>query len=71
MLNNLLELSVEEKVRRFDNMARETYSHIDARDLLGQLHPRKILDIKRRKDGIETWFDGDWLTNLMQARDGK
>jgi hypothetical protein len=46
-----------------------TYSHIDGRDLLGELHPRKTLDIKRRVDGVETWFEGDWLTSLMDARD--
>jgi hypothetical protein len=46
----------------------KTYSHIDGRDLLGELHPRKTLDIKRRVDGVETWFEGDWLTEFMDAR---
>lgn len=45
-----------------------TYSHLDGRDLLGELHPRNTLDIKRRVDGVETWFEGDWLTDLMDAR---
>lgn len=45
-----------------------THSHIDGRDLLAELHPRKTLDIKRRVDGVETWFEGDWLSNLMGAR---
>lgn len=43
-----------------------TFSHVDGRDLLAELHPRKELDIKRRKDGVETWFEGDWLTNVYQ-----
>jgi|GEM_PF-4447045 len=46
-----------------------TYSHIDGRDLLAELHPRKTLDIKRRVDGVETWYEGDWLTSLQEARD--
>jgi len=41
-----------------------TYSHIDGRDLLAELHPRKTLDIKRRVDGRETWHEGDWLSTL-------
>jgi hypothetical protein len=44
-----------------------TKSHIDGRDLLAELHPRKELDIKRRVDGRETWFEGDWLSNLWDA----
>ena len=41
-----------------------THSHVDGRDLLAELHPRRMLDIKRRRDGVETWFQGDWLSNL-------
>lgn len=52
-------------------MVKATFSHIDGRDLLKELHPRKMLDIKRRVDGVETWFEGDWLSNLWRARDGK
>jgi hypothetical protein len=44
-------------------------SHVDGRDLLDELHPRKTLDIKRRVDGVETWFQGDWLSNVKDARD--
>lgn len=44
-------------------------SHVDGRDLLDELHPRKTLDIKRRVDGVETWFEGDWLSNVKDARD--
>jgi len=44
-----------------------TYSHVDGRDLLAELHPRHMLDIQRRVDGIEKWFEGDWLSNLYEA----
>jgi len=64
----LLLLSDAEKARRFDAMARATFSHVNGRDLLRELHPRKTLDIKRRVDGMETWFEGDWLSDLMRAR---
>ena len=45
-----------------------TISHVDGRDLLDELHPRHTLDIKRRVDGIETWYEGDWLSRLRDAR---
>jgi uncharacterized protein YqgV (UPF0045/DUF77 family) len=44
-----------------------THSHIDGRDLLAEIHPRKTLDIKRRVDGVETWFEGDWLSTVWDA----
>jgi|SRR5699024_1639722 len=44
-----------------------TFSHVDGRDLLAELHPRKTLDIKRRVDGKETWYEGDWLSSLYDA----
>jgi hypothetical protein len=44
-----------------------THSHIDGRDLLAELHPRNALDIKRRVDGRETWFQADWLSDLWTA----
>lgn len=69
-LASLLALSDDEKLRRFDSMVRRTFSHVDGRDLLAELHPRKELDIKRRVDGKETWFEGDWLSNLWEARNG-
>jgi hypothetical protein len=65
----LLYLSDGEKVRRFDAMCKATFSHVDGRDLLAELHPRNTLDIKRRADANDTWFEGDWLTKLMTARD--
>ncbi len=71
LLTDLLALPPEEKIRRFDAMVSATYSHIDGRDLLNELHPRRTLDIKRRVDARETWFEGDWLSNVWNARDGK
>lgn len=44
-----------------------TYSHLDGRDLLAELHPRHTLDIKRRVDARETWYEGDWLFDLYEA----
>jgi hypothetical protein len=41
--------------------------YIDGCDLLAELHPRKTLDIKRRVDGVETWFEGDWLSTVWDA----
>ena len=41
-----------------------TFSHVDGRDLFAQMHPRNTLDIKRRVDARETWYEGDWLTDL-------
>lgn len=65
----LLFLSDDEKIRRFDAMVKRTFCHLDGRDLLKELHPRRTLNIKRRVDGVETWYEGDWLTYLMEARD--
>ncbi len=69
-LSDLLALSIEEKVKRYDAMVRSTFSHVDGRDLLDELHPRKQLDIKRRIDGMETWFEADWLSRLRDERNG-
>ena len=69
--STLLALSNSEKLKRFDAMINATFSHVNGRDLLAELHPRHEIDIKRRVDGRETWFEGDWLSNLMEARDGK
>jgi hypothetical protein len=66
----LLALSADEKQKRFDALVHASFSHVNGRDLLAELHPRKELDIKRRADGVQTWFEGDWLSNLMYARDG-
>ena len=53
--------------RMLERIVDATHSHIDGRDLLGELHPRKTLDIKRRVDGRETWFEGDWLSGVWDA----
>ena len=47
-----------------ERIIQSTHSHVNGRDLLAELHPRNILDIKRRVDARETWFQGDWLSNL-------
>lgn len=69
-LDELLSLADAEKIRRFDAMVRRTFSHVDGRDLLHELHPRAQLDIKRRVDSRETWFEGDWLSDLWAERNG-
>jgi hypothetical protein len=69
-LADLLALPADEKTKRFDAMVKRTFSHVDGRDLLAEIHPRNTLDIKRRVDGVEKWFEADWLTNLMDARNG-
>lgn len=46
---------------------KQCFSHVDGRDLFAQMHPRNMLDIKRRVDARETWFEGDWLTDLWGA----
>ena len=46
---------------------KECFSHVDGRDLFAQMHPRNMLDIKRRVDAREAWFEGDWLSNLWDA----
>lgn len=70
-LDELLNISNEEKIRRFDEMCKITFSHIDGRDLLQELCPAKILDIKKRIDGVETWYEADWLKELLKARNAK
>lgn len=67
----LMSLPQAEKARRFEEMVTATFSHIDGRDLLKELHPRRMLDIKRRVDGREAWFEGDWLSDVYRARDGE
>jgi hypothetical protein len=44
-----------------------THSHLDGRDLLAEIHPRRFLNITRRVDSVETSFEGDWLTTLWSA----
>lgn len=68
--DELMDLPIAEKVIRFNRMVAASFSHVDGRDLLAELHPRAELDILRRRDGKETWFEGDWLTKMMAARDG-
>lgn len=72
--NELLKLSDAEKVKRFDAMIKACFwkfNDTEYKDNLAILYPRKTLDIKRRIDGVETWFEGDWLSNLYMAREGK
>jgi hypothetical protein len=65
MLAETARLQAIEKAAKAVNDS--TYSHVDGRDLLAEIHPRHELDIKRRIDGRETWFEGDWLSNLWAA----
>jgi hypothetical protein len=44
-----------------------THCHIDGRDLLAEIHPRRFLGITRRVDSVETCFEADWLTTLWGA----
>jgi hypothetical protein len=69
-LDVFLALSEAEKARRFDAMVRATFSHVDGRDLLDELHPRKELDIRRRVDGNYTWLEADWLSTVRDERNG-
>ena len=55
---------LEDALRVID---KQCFSHVDGRDLFAQMHPRNTLDIKRRVDARETWFEGDWLTDLWTA----
>lgn len=69
-LDELLALSDADKIKRFDAIAKATFSHVDGRDLLREIHPRSQLDIKRRADGRDTWFEGDWLSKVWDERNG-
>lgn len=53
--------------RLLRQVIRSTECHLDGHDLLAELHPRRTLDIKRRADGRETWFEGDWLSRVYEA----
>lgn len=70
-IDEFMDLPVSEKVIRFNRMVAASFSHMDGRDLLAELYPRAQLDIKRQVNGKETWFDGNWLTKMMSARDGR
>lgn len=69
--DTLINISVEEQAQRYRDMVTATFCHISGEDLLARIHPRRLIDIKRRVDGVETWYEGDWLTTLMDIRDGK
>ena len=60
-------MSKNDLITLADAIVSATYSHIDSRSLLAELHPRRQLDIKRRVDGRETWHEGDWLSGLWAA----
>lgn len=66
----LINIPQEEQAKRYREMVLACFCHLTGEDNLGKLHPRRMIDIKRRVDGVETWFEGDWLTTLMRARDG-
>ena len=66
---NAKQIEIERLREALRDMDKATISHVDGRDLLDELHPRHTLDIKRRIDGIETWYEGDWLSRLKDARD--
>lgn len=59
--------TAEELTDILDTIVAMTKSHIDGRDLLDEIHPRNTLDIKRRVDGVEKWFEADWLSGLRDA----
>jgi hypothetical protein len=65
---NKLKDRIEKLETALRGIDQATISHVDGRDLLDELHPRNTLDIQRRIDGIDTWFEGDWLSNLRDAR---
>ena len=54
----------KEIIEILDKIIEASCSHIDGRFLFDELSPRKTLDIKKRVDGVETWHEGDWLTEL-------
>lgn len=66
----LLALPDAEKLARFNRFVEKTFSHVDGRDLLLLLHPRSSIDIHRRIDGRVIVYEGDWLSDLLWARDG-
>lgn len=47
-----------------DKIIELSHSHVDGRFLFEPLLHRKQLDIKKRLDGVETWYEGDWLSDL-------
>ena len=55
---------VAEAARRVNEA---TYSHVDGRDLLAELHPRHHMDITVRRDGQDHHYGADWLSNLYDA----
>lgn len=65
--NERLRTEVARMKVAFQAIDKECFSHVDGRDLFAQMHPRNTLDIKRRVDARESWFEGDWLTNLWKA----
>ena len=68
---NLINISQEEQAKRYREMVLACFCHLTGEDNLGKLHTRRMIDIKRRVDAVDTWFEGDWLTTLMDARNGK
>lgn len=54
-------------VKALEDLLATFKSHVDGRDLLDELHPRKTIDIKVRVDARERWHEGDWLSNVRDA----
>lgn len=55
-----LEPIIQEIIKR-------SHSHVDGRFLFEPLLHRKSIDIKKRLDGVETWYEGDWLSELGRS----
>ena len=60
--------ALQERVRELEGQIQSiiecSHSYIDGRFLFEPLLNRKTLDIKKRKDGVDTWYEGDWLSDL-------
>ena len=55
-----------------ERFIKATYSHVDGRDLLSELKPKHwhFCNIVVRINGRDVVYEGDWLKNLLYARDG-
>lgn len=58
---------VKDVVKALEVVLSTTISDVDGRDMLAELHPRNMLDVRRRADGVETWHEADWLSDLNRA----
>ncbi len=62
----MLHGKIDNQVMLLKNIIATTKHHETKNCLFARMHPRKTLDIKRRVDGKEDWFEGDWLSNLWK-----